>query len=523
MRPTHPAGGPPNYRSGYSGRMRRLAVLLAFALSIAFTVAPVSTPATVTFLHFNDVYEIGPIEAGAVGGLARVATVRARLKAAHPGLLTMLAGDYLSPSALGTAEMNGEPLAGRQMVAVLNVLGLDWATLGNHEFDLGEATFRTRVAESTFHLVSSNVTDANGAPFPGIATHAIVPVRAEGGTVRLGLLGLTIDSNKPAWVTYADPVASAKVVVAELKGKCDAIVALTHLSLATDQHVAEQVPEIDLILGGHEHENYFIERGAHFTPIVKADANVRTVAIVTLRIPRDGTRPSVSSRIERIDRRIPEERRTAAEVKKWTDLGFAGFRAQGFEPNLPVATTPVALDGREAVIRSQPTRLTDLIANAMRHEAKTDLSIFNAGSVRIDDVLLPAGAITQYDVIRILPFGGAVVRATFTGALLQRVLQIGEQNRGSGGFLQYAGITRDPEGFKIDGRPIDPSGRYTLALTDFLLTGGERNLGFLTRQNPDVGDITDLRDIRIAVIEELRGRSLGGDRELGFRSPSPGP
>jgi 5'-nucleotidase len=483
--------------------MRLPAVLLAFVLSIA-TAAAAPHVAVVTILHFNDVYEITPVEAGHVGGLARVAAIRARLKAQHPGLLTVLAGDYLSPSALGTAKVNGQRLAGRQMVAVLNLVGVDWATLGNHEFDLGEDTLRARVAESQFHLVSSNVTDKNDAPFPGIATSVIVAVKAEGGTVRLGLLGLTIDSNKQPWVHYKDPVASAREAVAALTGKCDAIVALTHLTLARDQQVAEQVPEIDLILGGHEHENYFIERGAHFTPIIKADANVRTVAVVTLRIPGRGSRPTVTSRIERIDDRIKEGPRTAAEVKKWTDLGFAGFRAEGFEPNDPVATTPVPLDGRETIIRSQPTRLTALIADAMRHEAKTDLSVFNAGSIRIDDVLLPAGAITQYDVIRVLPFGGAVVRATFTGALLSRVLQIGERNRGTGGFLHYAGIVRDTDGFKIDGRPIDPAARYTLALSDFLLTGGEANLGFLTRTNPDVSDVADLRDVRMAVIDELK-------------------
>jgi 5'-nucleotidase/UDP-sugar diphosphatase len=482
--------------------MRTPALLLAFILSVGAGAPP--REAVVTILHFNDIYEITPVEAGHAGGLARLATVRARLKAEHPGLLTVMAGDYLSPSALGTAKVNGERLAGRQMVAVLNVVGLDWATLGNHEFDVGEAAFRARMAESTFHLVSSNVTDKNGAPFPGIVTHAIVPVKAEGRTVRIGLLGLTIDSNKQPWVQYKDPVASAGEAVAALKGQCDAIVALTHLALAGDQQVAERVPEIDLILGGHEHENYVIERGPQFTPIIKADANVRTVAVVTLRIPGRGARPSVTSRIERIDERIKEGPRTAAEVKKWHDLGWEGFRAEGFQPDEPVATTPVALDGREATVRSQPTRLTALIADAMRHEAKTDLSVFNAGSIRIDDVLLPAGAITQYDVIRVLPFGGAVVRATFTGALLSRVLQIGERNRGAGGFLHYAGITRNTDGFKIDGRAIDPAGRYTLAISDFLLTGGEANLGFLTRANPDVSSLTDLRDVRMAVIDEFK-------------------
>src|SRR6187401_1211211 len=84
-----------------------------------------SAAATITILHFNDVYEITPVDGGKAGGLARVANLRARLKASHPDLITTLGGDYLSPSAIGTARVNGERLNGRQMVAVLNLLGLD--------------------------------------------------------------------------------------------------------------------------------------------------------------------------------------------------------------------------------------------------------------------------------------------------------------------------------------------------------------------------------------------------------------
>ena len=75
----------------------------------------------------------------------------------------------------------------------------------------------------------------------------------------------------------------------------------------------------------------------------------------------------------------------------------------------------------------------------MRHEAGTDIAIFNSGSIRIDDVV-PPGPVTQYDVIRVLPFGGKVVKATFAGAVLAHVLQIGEQNKGTGGYLQNAGL-----------------------------------------------------------------------------------
>ena len=146
-------------------------------------------------------------------------------------------------------------------------------------------------------------------------------------------------------------------------------------------------------------------------------------------------------------------------------------------------------------MRNGSTDLTELITDAMRKEATTELAIFNSGSIRIDDVV-PAGPVTEYDVIRILPFGGKILKATFTGALLSRVLQIGQQNRGTGGYLQTAGVPAT----------IDPAARYTLAITDFLLTGGEANLGFLTRQNPEITDVTELRDIRMSVIDELKRR-----------------
>jgi 5'-nucleotidase len=464
------------------------------AACLLFFPLPGRAQATITILHFNDVYEITPVEAGKAGGLARLARFRADLKAAHPGLITMLGGDYVAPSALGTARVAGERLNGRQMVAVLNALGLDWATFGNHEFDIPEAALRARLAESKFRMVSSNVTDGDGALFPNTVRSAVIVAKTPAGTVRLGLLGLTIDANRQPWVRYAPPVDAARAAVAELKGKCDVIVALTHLALATDQEVAEQVPEIDLILGGHEHENWAIERGVHFTPIIKADANLRTVAVVSVRVPKKGTRPIVTARLQRIDERIKEGPRTAAEVRKWTELGFAGFRNEGFDPARVVASIDVPLDGRESAVRNHSTNLTDLIVDAMRHEAHTAVAVFNGGSIRIDDVL-PSGTVTQYDVIRIVPFGGKVVKATFSGALLARVLEIGERNRGTGGLLHYLGP-----------KPIDPAARYPLAITDFLLTGGEANLAFLTRDNPEISDITDLRDIRMAVIEELERR-----------------
>jgi 5'-nucleotidase len=478
----------------------RLAVLILLIAAPVHAQQKAHPPATFTILHFNDVYEITPGDAGRAGGLARVGGFRARLKSQDPTLLTTLGGDFVSPSALGTARVNGEQLRGRQMIAVLNIVGVDWATFGNHEFDVPEAALRARLAEARFRLVSSNVTDASGGLFPNTVRTAIVPITTPGGVVRVGLIGLTIDTNQQPWVRYAPPIDAAESAIAEIKGKYDVLVALTHLSLAGDQQLAEQVPDIDLILGGHEHENWIVERGLHFTPIIKADANVHSLAIVTVRVPalprRSGAaapRPIISARLQKVDPSVKEGPKTAAEVKKWVDLGFQGFRAQGFDPFNVVATIDEPLYGRESAVRNGPTRLTEIIVDAMRRDAGTQMTIFNSGSIRIDDTV-PPGPVTEYDVIRILPFGGKTLKATFTGALLKKVLDIGNQNRGTGGYLQTVGI---PD-------TIDPAGRYTLAITEFLLTGQEQNLGFLTRQNPEVTDISEFRDVRLALIDELK-------------------
>lgn len=484
---------------------RRCLIVVGLLISFAAVDSAAKSP-TVTLLHFNDVYEIDAVEGGHAGGLARVATVVARLKKSSKPLIVTLGGDFLSPSALGTARIDGEPLAGRQMVAILNALPVDWAVFGNHEFDVSEAAFHTRLKEARFHLVASNVTDVSGKLFEDTVSSAIVPMRAGRRNLAIGLIGLTIDSNRRAWVQYGAPIEAARREIEKLRGRVSAIVALTHLSLAQDRDLVTAIPDIDLVLGGHEHENWMIRRGPHFTPIVKADANVRTVAVVTLTFPKQGARPTVAAQLEEIDERVPANAAIDAEVKRWTAAAFDAFRRDGFTPETVVGTIAEALDGRESTVRNQPGPLTDLILAAMEREAESpEVTLLNGGSIRIDDTI-PAGPIREYDIIRILPFGGKILKAGLDGALLASVLDAGLKNKGSGGYLQARGVERDGAIWKNAGRPLDPAARYQVAFPEFLLTGLETNLDFLSRSNPQVHDVREFRDVRRAVIDELKRR-----------------
>jgi 5'-nucleotidase / UDP-sugar diphosphatase len=498
--------------------------LLAVLLSLLMLSRPALSDPVVrlSILHLNDVYEIAPVSGGTQGGLARVATLRKQLQQQNANTFTILAGDLLSPSALGTASVAGEALAGKHMVAVLNALGLDYSTFGNHEFDLKAAQLQQRLKESKFTWISSNVMQATGQPFDGVPPHVILTVPGEGDTfIRVGLFGLTLASNQKSYVAYTDYLQAAEQQVAALAPTVDILIAVTHLGLEQDNRLAKKFPQIHLILGGHEHENMHVEGGQGTAPIFKADANARTVYIHDLFYDTASKSLRRQSRLQPVTAAIPEDPAVRAIVTDWEQRGFAAFAGMGFVPHQVVAQVPDRLDGLEASVRYHPTALTALIARSMLHAyPAAEVAFFNSGSIRIDDVL-PPGPLTQYDVIRMLPFGGTVVLVEMPGSLLQGVLEQGEHNQGAGGYLQTANMRRSTDGtaWLINDKPLEGQRVYRAAVNDFLLTGQEHGLAFLTRDLPDLRVVQDDGvDIRQALIAQLQADF--GTPGLAAASPS---
>jgi 5'-nucleotidase / UDP-sugar diphosphatase len=496
-------------------RVTKFAVWLALAIQIVcagcgfgLVLAPTTVHAqsaeaeTVRFtiLHLNDVYEITPL--GGEGGMARVAALKKRLQKNNPNTIMMLAGDLFSPSALGTARVEGERLAGKQIVAIMNAVGLDYMTFGNHEFDLNEEQFNKRMAESKFRWFSSNAMNAQGEPFPNVPTSRIIEfANPQGKTVKVGLFGLTVPSNPKPYVRYLDVWDEAKKQVRLLRPQVDVLIAMTHLDFEDDRKLTELCPQIDLIIGGHEHIQHRFEKGS-LPPIFKADANARSAYLHYFAYDTAAKQLKRHSLLRHLDKSLPEDAAVKQEVARWVKIAFDGFRKDGFQPESPVVTTNIALDGTEESVRSKPTPLTIQIAMGMMDAAPgSELAIYNGGAIRIDDTL-PAGLITEYDIIRILPFGGKVVLVEMSGELLQRVLDQGIKNRGQGGYLQTTGVRLNDTGtgwLRAEG-PLDPSRTYKVAILDFLLTGREQNLEFLRADAPGMKVLSEGIDIRQATI-----------------------
>lgn len=459
-----------------------------------------------TLVHVNDVHDITPAAGGKGGGIARLATLKKQLLREDPNTFLVLAGDYFSPSAIASAKVDGKRLAGRHMVDLMNAVGLDYLTFGNHEFDLSESEFRERMSEVHARWVSANVRNAAGEPWPGVPDHLIFTVKdRKGSSIRVGVFGITINSNKAPYVRYLDAMQTAREQVKLLRPQVDVLIALTHQAYEQDQQLVATLP-VDLLLGGHDHENMQFWRGPSMVPMFKADANLRSTYVHKLHFDKKTKKLTIDSKLIPITASIPEDAAVARRADQWMERGFAAFRQAGFEPRQHVADSPILLDGREANVRNGSTNLTELIGRAFLNEVPgADASIYNSGSIRFDDVL-PAGPVTQYDVIRIMPFGGNVVDVQIKGDLLEKVLSAGRAQRGKGGWLQTANISFDADTntYSIGGAPLDRTRTYRVATSDFLMRGGELGIEFLTRQAPGIISATDKRDIRFATIDELK-------------------
>lgn len=451
---------------------------------------------TVTLLQLNDVYEISPLDKGKFGGFARIASLRNQLAKENPNTYTLLAGDFLSPSAIGTLSYEGKGIRGRQMVELMNAVPVDLVTFGNHEFDLSEAALTDRINESNFTWISANIlhkTSNTIIPFArkkNDSSQAFLPAviknftDADGTNFSIGFLGLTLHTPGLRYVMYEDFLAAAGRTIDMLKGRCDIIVALTHLELKDDKQLAEKYPEVSFIIGGHEHENSYTRVGNTF--IAKADANAKTAYVHSVEFDRNSKKLDVHSRLVVINEAIEDDAAVSALVNKWNRRADSALLAKGIVPCEPVANLPEPFDGRELSVRTKKTNLTHAVAAAMSNAAKEfkpDFSMYNGGSIRLDDVL--QGSITQYDLFRVLPFGGTVVMAQMRGSLIDSLLTISDTSKGNGCFLQHDRVTRRSDStWLINNQKIVRSKIYRVAVSDFLVSGGEPRMSFLKQGYP---------------------------------------
>jgi 5'-nucleotidase len=417
-------------------------------------------------------------------------------------VLVLHAGDFLSPSLLSIKFKH----KGKQMVDAMNALPTDFATFGNHEFDFGCQVLADRINESKFQWLSSNV------KFPeqfSYLASKIKPYRIlKIGAMRVGIFAVTLpllplEGCGPEPIRFEDPFEVAQRMVNRLKGQeVDLIIALTHLRMTDDRRLAELNPDIDFIVGGHDHEAMVEVVGK--TLITKAGSNALALGVIGVKGIRASEGWIVQKNWKRVDVN-PKITKPSPAVA----AALAPYAQELLPFDKVVGATDVALDVREDTIRERESNFGNWLTDLMRTQTNSDIALINSGAFR-GDRIIPPGPLTLVDLYSVLLFENQIRQIKITGRQLLEALENGVSMVGEkdGRFPQVSGIkfSYDPDlavgqrvtKVLIGGEPLDLSKVYTMATIEFLI-----HRGFIDGYALPKEEVTDGGDLNSLVLQKL--------------------
>ena len=441
----------------------------------------------ITFVLVNDIYLMSEqvlADGKARGGFARLAAVvkaeRAKGTATGNRVIFAHAGDTISPSIMSGFDR------GAHIVALTNLVKPDIFTPGNHEFDFGKNVFFQRMGEAKFPLFAANLRHADGKPLPGFVDRTIVTHDG----VRIGLTGAAFDdsarASNPEDLKFSPSVATLKSQADALRAEgADFVVGVAHVTRAQAMEIAA-TQAVDLLLTGHTHDLFAWFDGCNAIVESNYDANYVTAIDVDIDVSEKNGKRTVTwwPNFRVID--------TATVTPDPDMLAAVGVYERDLtrEMDVPLGTTAVELDSRNATVRTREAAIGNVIADAMRDLTGAEVAIVNGGGIRAGKVYPPGTAITRRDVLAEMPFGNRTVMLEVPGRDLRAALEngLGVLPQGGGRFPQVSGLTieadmRKPAGSRIvsikaGGVPLDDARVYRVSTNDFMARGGDGYVQF---------------------------------------------
>lgn len=487
-----------------------LSLILVFVLVLT-PVAPASAAVISTkdtdltgytvILHTNDIHGRAiPDSYGGNMGYTAVSAFKKAAEAAGAEVILLDAGDALHGLPFATVSK------GENIVELMNLIGYDAMTPGNHDFNYGSDRLIELSKSMKFPLLSANVAlKANGQNF--LQTHTIITKNG----VDYGIFGVSTPQTEymtnPKNVDtlqFKNPIEAAKLEVANLKASgADVIIALSHLgtdksSEFTSEELAKEVDGINLIVDGHSHSLHEAGLKVEDTLIVSAGQYIQNIGVAVY--DKEGKLSAATVNAKTFTETDPTVDKVVSELNKANETALSEV----------VGKSNVELDGVRENVRTKETNLGDLTADAMRHATGADVALTNGGGIRAS---IKAGDITKLDMVTVFPFGNYVVTKYVTGEALVKAFELGVSGypAPSGPFPQVSGVTfsidaSKPAGsrvsdVKINGKPIDLQAKYLLATNDFMAVGGD---GYtMLKDFATENEFGALEEILMAYIKEL--------------------
>ena len=304
----------------------------------------------------------------------------------------------------GNAYVDMAPTPGMPMIALMNELGYDVATLGNHEFDHGQAFLGRMIDSMDFEVVCANVV-SDTCTFPQLPPYTIV----ERDGFRIGFVGVVTNYEGPghpagnassfAGLEFPDPQAMALKYAAELRPECDVLVLVSHMGDDRDAELlAKGQSQYDVVIGGHTHEEVDTLIGG--TLLTQTGKDLRNIGVTTVRMK--------GHKVAWVDYRIVPLADYEPDIlyQKQVEAYYAD----------PELNKPVGRFGNAA----DKWGLANWMAAAVADEADADVGFYHIGGVRLDSI--PAGGVSVAKVYGLEPFGTLVARMEMTPAQMRRMI-----------------------------------------------------------------------------------------------------
>ncbi len=497
---------------------------LTTAGALAMTSGMAAADYSLTILHTNDFHaRFEPIskydsgcsaedntEGKCFGGSARLITALADARARSNNSILVDGGDQFQGTLFYTYYK------GKLAAEMMNKMGYDGMTVGNHEFDDGPEVLRGFMDAVDFPVLMSNA-DVSGEPLlhGKLAKSSVI----ERGGEKIGLIGLTPQdtdelASPGANVIFTDPVGAVQGEVDKLTAEgVNKIIVLSHSGYGVDQKVAAGTTGVDVIVGGHTNTllSNTNERAegpyptmVGSTAIVSAYAYGKFLGELNVTFDDDGNITEAKGEPIIMDGAVAEDEATKARIAE------AAAPLEEIRSKV-VASTAEAIDGERGSCRAAECAMGNIIADAMLARVKdqgVQIAIQNGGGIRAS---IDAGEVTMGEVLTVLPFQNTLSTFQVDGATIVAALENGvsQHEEGAGRFPQVAGIkftfdVSKPAGERVSDvmvmegdafMAIDPAKVYGVVSNNYVRNGGDGFKMFRDAQNaydygPDLADVT---------------------------------
>ncbi len=435
-------------------------------------------------LHTNDSHAAYETGRNGIGGYLALEYHLNQARGEAPNSLYLDAGDMQTGSIFSSMDYKG--LRGGAILQVFGKLGLEAATLGNHEFDVSYEHAKALVSTAPFPFLSANIYDSDGQSF-GRDEYLIL----DKGDLRIGVIGLTIESlplrvksENVKNLTIVPYKEAVERLLTEVDAQSDLVVLLTHNGFDADSLLATELDErVDIIIGGHSHIAIPEPMQVNGIYILSSGSHLQSLGVADMEVEND--------RVVSFDNRLIPL--TAAPKDYYSELGDFLIRSVG-ELERSLAQTAGTLPFPFEVDKFSVTRGSQWVADALLAEyPEADISFINNGGLRKH---LPEGAVTLRDLHEYIPFGNTVAFFECRGKDILTALAINRQNAidkpydiMSSSVKGWADAPLEATQLTIKGQSIVLTKTYRVVSHDYIVSQWDKYLGFKPMNVYDSGDL----------------------------------